>query len=71
MSNRKTYRKIARENNISVAEVKQEMQAAINHAYQNAPNDGVTKAYQYRVPCKGTIPTVDEFLAYAKSELKK
>ncbi|WP_406241824.1 sporulation initiation factor Spo0A C-terminal domain-containing protein [Tissierella carlieri] len=71
LSNRKTYRKIARENNVSVAEVKADMQSAIDYAYQNAPNDGITKAYQNRVPCNGEIPTVDEFLDYAKSKLKK
>lgn len=70
MSNRKIYRKIARENNVSVAEVKQDMQRAINYAYQNTPDDGVTKAYQNRVPRKGTVPTVDEFLTYARRELK-
>lgn len=71
MSNRKIYRKIAKENNVSVAEVKTDMQCAINHAYENAPNDRITKAYQNKVPRKGTVPTVDEFLAYARSELKK
>ncbi|MGC4019236.1 MAG: sporulation initiation factor Spo0A C-terminal domain-containing protein [Muricomes sp.] len=71
MSNRKIFRKIAKENNVSVAEVKHDMQAAINHAYENAPNDGITKAYQNRVQCKGTVPTVDEFLAHARKELKK
>lgn len=71
MSNRKIYRKIAKENHVSVTQVKQEMQDAINHSYQNAPNDGVTKAYQNRVPRKDTVPTVDEFLTYVKNELKK
>lgn len=71
MANRKIYRKIARENSVSVAEVKSDMQTAINHAYENAPNDGITRAYQNRVPRTGTVPTVDEFLAYAQSELKK
>lgn len=70
MSNRKIYRKIAKENHVSVSEVKQDMQAAINAAYENTPDDGVTKAYQNRVPRKGTVPTVDEFLTYARRELK-
>ena len=47
------------------------MQAAINAAYENPPNDGITKAYQNRVPHKGAAPTVDEFLNYAQRELKK
>lgn len=71
MSNRRIYRKIARENNVSVAEVKADMQYAINHAYENTPADGITRAYQNRVRRKGAVPTVDEFLAYARSELKK
>lgn len=71
MGNRKVYRKIAKENNVSVAEVKEEMQYAINYAYKNAPNDGITKAYQNKVPRNGAVPTVDEFLAYAQSELRK
>ena len=71
MANRKIYRKIAKENNVSVAEVKTDMQTAINHAYEHAPNNGITRAYQNRVPRTGTVPTVDEFLAYARSELKK
>ena len=71
MSNRKIYRRIAKENHVSVSEVKQDMQAAINHAYENAADDSVTKAYQNRVPRKGKVPTVDEFLTYAQGELKK
>lgn len=71
MNNRKIYRKIAKENHVSVAEVKQDMQAAITAAYENAPADGITKAYQNRVPRKDTVPTVDEFLTYARSELNK
>ena len=47
MSMRKIYRKIARENGVSVKEVKEDMQAAITAAYQNPPKDGgVTAAYQ-------------------------
>ncbi len=71
MSNRKIYRKIAKEHGVSAKEVKEDMQAAINHAYQNTPNDGITGAYQNRVPRKGEIPTVDEFIRYAANEVKK
>lgn len=34
-------------------------------AYENCPNDGVTQAYQSRVPRKGEVPTADEFIRYA------
>ena len=71
MRNSKIYRKIAKENHVSVSEVKQDMQAAINAAYENPPDDGITKAYQNKEPHKGAAPTVDEFLNYARNELKK
>lgn len=70
MSMRSTYRKIAKENGITVAEVKQEIQAALNVTYKNPPDDGVTIAYQNRVPRKDNIPTPDEFIRYAVSELR-
>lgn len=60
MNMRQVYKKIAKENGISIAEVKREMQKAIEEAYKNpcgdAPND---------VPCKGDIPTPDEFIKHA------
>lgn len=71
MSNRKVLRQIAKEHGISLKEVKQDMQAALAHAYKNAPKDGVTKAYQDRVPRKGEIPTAEEFINYAVMEIKK
>lgn len=69
MSLRKVYRKIAREHGVTPAEVKQDMQIAIDHAYQNTPNDGITGAYQRRVPRRGEIPTTDEFIKYAARQL--
>lgn len=56
--NRAVYRKVARQHKISVAEVKQEMQLAINSAYVT-PN-----AAALAVPRKGAIPTPDEFIDY-------
>lgn len=71
MSMRKIYRKIAREHGVSVAEVKRDMQAAINYTYEHTPDNGVTEAYQNRVLRKGEIPTVEEFIKYAATEVKK
>ncbi len=71
MSNRKTLRKIAKENGVTLKEVRNDMQAAINHAYQNPTQNGLTSAFQNRVPMKGEIPTIDEFLNYAVNETKK
>ena len=70
MGNRKIYRQIAKEHGVSLKEVKADMQAAINHAYNNTPNDGITKAYQDRVPRKGSIPTSEEFISYAVKKMK-
>ena len=44
---------------ISVTALKNEMHAAINAAYVN-PN-----TLAHAVPCKGRIPSVEEFLEYA------
>ena len=72
MSMRKIYRKIARENGVSVKEVKEDMQAAITAAYQNPPKDGgVTAAYQRQVPRKGEIPTPDELIRYIAGKVRE
>nr|WP_322101302.1 sporulation initiation factor Spo0A C-terminal domain-containing protein [Sporofaciens musculi] len=72
MSMRKIYRKIARENGVSVKEVKEDMQAAITAAYQNPPKDGgVTAAYQRQVPRKGEIPTPDELIRYMAGKVRE
>lgn len=72
MNMRKIYRRIAKENGVSVKEVKQDMQAAITAAYINTPQDGgVTAAYQNRVPRKSEIPTTKEFIRYAAQKVKE
>lgn len=71
MSMRKVYRKVARKHGVSVKEVKEEMQKALEYAYTNTPDDGVTGAYQKQVPSKEQIPTPDEFIRYAANKIKK
>ena len=72
MSMRKIYRKIARENGVSVKEVKEDMQAATTAAYQTPPKDGgVTAAYQRQVPRKGEIPTPDELIRYMAGKVRE
>ena len=70
MGNRKIYRQIAKDHGVSPKEVKADMQAAINYAYNNTSNDEITKAYQDQVPRKGSIPTSEEFISYAVKKLK-
>lgn len=72
MGMRKIYQKIAREHGVSVAEVKRDMQEAINAAYLNPPDDGgVIAAYQRKVPRKGDIPTPDELIRYAAGRIRE
>ena len=71
MSMRKIYREVAKKHGVSVKEVKEEMQKALDLAYTNTPDDGVTETYQKRVPSKGEIPTPDEFIRYAANKIKK
>ncbi len=71
MSMRKIYRKVAKKHGVSVKEVKEEMQKALDYAYTNKPDDGVTGAYQKQVPSKEEIPTPDEFIRYAAKKIKK
>jgi len=54
----KIYEKIARENGVSVEEVKKEMQSAINMAFEN-PSD-LAKS----IPSKGDIPDTDEVIDF-------
>lgn len=68
MNKKSIYRKVAKEYGVSVQKVKQEMQAALEHTYKNTPNDGITGAWQNKVPKKGEIPTPDELLRYAQRE---
>ncbi len=69
MSMRKIYRKIAKENGVSVKEVRQEMQAAIKEAYTTPRNNNpITKAYQNQVPRQDEIPTPEELIYYLSSQ---
>ncbi len=71
MSNRKILKEIAKENGISLAELKHEMQVALDYAYQNPANSVAIKTYQNCVPRKGKVPTPEEFLSFVSGEMKK
>ena len=63
---------VAEADGVSIEEVKKEMQAAISAAYQNPSDDGGrTEARQKEVPCRGEIPTPEEFIRYAARKQKK
>ena len=71
MGMRKIYRQIARENGVSVKEVRNEIQEAICAAYQNPPEDGVTAAYQGKIPCRRDIPTPEEVICFITGEIQR
>jgi len=55
---------IAEAQNISVDEVKRDIQEAINAAYID-PN-----SMAKHIPSKGDVPTIDEFVAFAINRIK-
>lgn len=70
MNLERIYNKIAKDHGVSASEVRQAIRAAIRDAYTNPPDDnGAVRAYQKRIPCKGSIPTPEELIAYLSSEL--
>lgn len=72
MKTKEILNKVAEANGVSVKEVYEEIQKAIDDAWQNPPNDGgVTVAYQQKVPCKGKVPTPEELIHYMVREIKR
>ena len=71
MSMRSIYRKIAKRHNVSLEEVKREMQAAVDFAYHNASKDETAAAKQKQISRKGEIPTAEEFILYAAEKIKQ
>ncbi len=70
MSMRNIFRKIAKEHGLSVKEVKDEMQNALEYAYQSTTQDGIISARQNAVPRKNKIPTPEEFVKYTPNLVK-
>jgi len=62
--NRSDYRKIARKHGVSIKEVKRDMQAAVDAAYEN-PTFHARCVYS-----KGEKPTVDEVIDHCARRLK-
>lgn len=70
MSMRSVYRKIARQNGVSVSEVKTEMKKAIDAAW-DSPNKTIENtAAQKRVKPDGSKPTPEEFIQYEARKIK-
>lgn len=64
------YRKIAKEHGVPVAEVKREMQAAIQYAYQKNDKSERETLMQEKIPCKGKVPTTEEVILHLSNQIK-
>jgi hypothetical protein len=62
--NRKLIRKVAKAHKTTVKDVREQMQAAIDHAYTNPTPQAL------RVSRKGEKPTPDEVVGYAVHKIK-
>ncbi len=62
-------KEVARVNSVTVKVVETEIQAVINEAWKNPPDDEAA-AYQRKVPCMGEIPTPDEFIRFMVNEIQ-
>lgn len=71
MGMRKIYRKIAKKQHVTTKEVKEEMQSAINYAYQNSTEFSAQAFYQKQVIRKGEIPTIEEIINFAKLKISE
>ncbi|RPF47824.1 sporulation initiation factor Spo0A-like protein [Hydrogenoanaerobacterium saccharovorans] len=70
MSMRSIYRKIAKKHSISVAEVKRDMQAAIDYAYKKTDKSDNEQMMQESFSYKGEVPTAEEFIKAVADKIK-
>jgi hypothetical protein len=47
------------------------MRSALKAAWENAQKDSSAKALQAQIPCKGDMPTNEEFILYVVDMLSK
>ncbi len=71
MSMRKIYRKIAKKHGVSISQVRDDMQHAINTAYTNTPDNTTKKEQQNKVECSAEIPTPEELILHLAKDVKK
>lgn len=70
MSMRSIYRKIAKEHGVTVAEVKRDMQEAINYAYANKLKYYDVNNEVETLQNNASIPTTEEFIKYVVQKFK-
>ena len=69
MSVKAIYEHIARKNGVSAEEVERDIRIALQTAWKNPPDDGVTRAYQRRISPDGKPPSLEKVIQYALDEL--
>ena len=69
--NRRIYRKIARNHGVSVGEVRQDIQNAIDFAYSDPNSSLINIKAQNAVPRKDEIPTQDELICHIVNEVHR
>ena len=70
MSLRNIYRKIAKGHGVSVAEVKREMQSAIDYAYKKNDKSERERVIQESFSCKGEVPDAEDLINASVRKLK-
>lgn len=66
--NKKIYKQIAKKHGVTWQEVRDDMQKALNHAYEDPNRTILNIVRQKEVPRTGEIPTPEEFIKYAKDK---
>ncbi len=70
MSLRNIYRKIAKKHGVSIAEVKREMQSAIDNAYKKNDKSESERVIQESISYKGEVPNAEELIKASVRKLK-
>lgn len=69
MNINKILKEIAKKNGVSAAQVRQDIQAALDEGWNSS--DEKVKAYWRKIPTKHTKPTLEEVFLYIMTESTK
>jgi len=69
--NRRIYKRIAKKQGVSVGDVRQEIQNAIDFAYTDPNSSIINIKAQNAVPRKNGIPTPDELICHIANEVNR
>ena len=64
------YQTIAKEHDVTVAEVKKNMQAAIDYAYRKSNKTDSERVAQKKISYRGKTPTVEEIIEHIIREIR-